>query len=133
MSRSSIANILKQKRKDSGLTVEAVCEALNFYGIELSKNALYNYESGYRQPDADTLMALCDIYQVEDVLHTFGYKNTPSTDESAPGDGVISLDESNHLLSALGLADEVQQLSSDDFAFLSHIMGLVEAWFRKGH
>lgn len=60
-------------------------------------------------------------------------KESPSTDESAPGDGTISLEESNRLLSALGLSDEVQQLSGDDFAFLSHIMGLVEAWFRKGH
>lgn len=58
MSRSGIAETLKSKRKDAGLTVDAVCKRLEEYNIQLSKNTMYNYESGYRQPDADTLMAL---------------------------------------------------------------------------
>ena len=78
MSRSGIAETLKSKRKDAGLTVDAVCKRLEEYNIQLSKNTMYNYESGYRQPDADTLMALCEIYEIADILDTFGYKSKDS-------------------------------------------------------
>ncbi len=82
MSRSSIAETLKSKRKDAGLTVDAVCKRLEEYDIRLSKNSMYNYESGYRQPDADTLMALCEIYEIVDILDTFGYKSKDLSDLS---------------------------------------------------
>lgn len=133
MSRSHIANTLKLKRKDAGLTVEAVCDLLASRGIDLSKNALYNYESGYRQPDADTLMALCEIYRIDDILYTFGYKKSPDVEESTTGERVIPMEVSNKLLEALGLIGEGQELTDDDFAFLTHIIGLLEAWFSKGH
>lgn len=58
---------------------------------------------------------------------------TPSADESAPGDEVISIEESNHLLEALGLIQKGQELSDDDLAFLTHVIGLLDAWFRKDH
>lgn len=79
---------------------------------------------------------------IRSVVHALGYtlddledkpkKNTPHTAEAAPGDGHISLEESNHVLVALGLMKEGQQLSGDDLAFLAHIVGLLEAWFSKG-
>lgn len=35
-------------------------------------------ESGQSQPDADTLLLLCEIYNIDDILGTFGYsENTP--------------------------------------------------------
>ncbi len=58
-------------------------------------------------------------------------KNSPSTAEAAPGEDRISMEESNRLLVALGLIDEGQDLSDDDLAFLEHIIGLLDAWFRK--
>lgn len=82
MSRLGIAETLKSKRKDAGLTVDAVCKRLEEYDIRLSKNTMYNYESGYRQPDADTLMALCEIYEIADILDTFGYKSKDLSDLS---------------------------------------------------
>lgn len=57
-------------------------------------------------------------------------KKSPSTDESAPGNQ-ISLEESNQLLVALGLIQEGEDLSDDDLAFLSHIIGLLDAWFKS--
>lgn len=59
------------------------------------------------------------------------YKNSPSTAEAAPGEGHITLEESNRLLDALGLTREGQDLSDDDLAFLEHIIGLLDAWFDK--
>lgn len=72
MSRERIAQVLKSKRKESALSVEAVAEKLKtLFGIEISAKSLYSYESGHRQPDADLLMALCDVYGITDVMETF--------------------------------------------------------------
>ena len=59
-------------------------------------------------------------------------KKSPSTDEAAPGENVISMEESNRLLEALGLIQKGQDLTDDDLAFLTHIIGLLNAWFGKG-
>ena len=53
--------------------------------------------------------------------------------EAAPGEDHISNEESERLLLALGLIKEGQHLSDDDLAFLTHIIGLLEAWFSKIH
>lgn len=75
MSRERIANSLKQNRKKSKLTVGDVVTRLdNCYSINISEKAMYSYESGHRQPDADTLMAMCEIYEIFDILSEFGYK-----------------------------------------------------------
>ena len=60
-------------------------------------------------------------------------KNSPSTDESAPGENSISMEESNRLLAALGFIKEGDQLSDEDLAFLTHVIGLLDAWFGKSH
>lgn len=61
MSRTGIAGTLKMKRKELGLSIDTVCKQLEKYDISLSKNSMYNYESGYRQPDADTLIFLLAV------------------------------------------------------------------------
>lgn len=141
----SLSVVLKRRRKELGLTLMQIAEQMG-----VAEATVQRWESGnIKSVRYDKIDKLAEVLKVspavlmgwEDCqadnfaedLNGMPEKAPPGTDESAPGDGVISLDESNRLLSALGLADEVQQLSSDDFAFLSHIMGLVEAWFRKGH
>lgn len=57
-------------------------------------------------------------------------EKSPSAEESAPGDRV-TLEESNRLLVALGYIQEGDDLSDQDLAFLSHIIGLLDAWFRS--
>lgn len=83
MSRATIAEALKEHRKSKHLSAAKVIELLKNYEIEISPKSLYSYESGHRQPDADTLMALCDIYEISDILGTFGYKKEESTDVTA--------------------------------------------------
>lgn len=43
------------------------------WGIRLF---IYGWENGQSQPDADTLLLLCEIYQIDDILGTFGYSKT---------------------------------------------------------
>lgn len=109
MSRTGIAGTLKMKRKELGLSIDTVCKQLEKYDISLSKNSMYNYESGYRQPDADTLMALCEIYNIEDILATFGYKKFHGTTESISEKKTINQGR----LSPTLLEQDEQQLIND--------------------
>lgn len=77
MTRSTIAEVLKRHRKALNLSASEVAARLSTYGIDISPKSLYSYESGHRQPDADTLMALCEIYGITNVLVAFGYKEEP--------------------------------------------------------
>lgn len=58
-------------------------------------------------------------------------EKSPSIAEAVPGEGRISIEDSNRLLIALGLIQEGQDLSDDDFSFLSNIVGLLNTWFGK--
>lgn len=128
----------KQKMNQSEL---AIC-------LKISNSTLSQYETGARTPSDDVKVAIADFFGVsvdyllrgveqkekpssKDGDALSGKKNSPGTTEAAPGDARISLEESNHLLIALGLIKEGQQLSVDDLAFLTHIIGLLEAWFSK--
>ena len=124
--------IINTIKKDKGLTNAQISK---MSGITLS--TLDKITSGVNtNPKLDTLQAICSVLGctlndfVDDPVPT---KKSPSTDESAPGENKISMEESNRLLVALGLIEEGQDLSDDDLAFLEHIVGLLDTWFRKGH
>lgn len=61
---SSVAPLLKSKRRELGLSVREVLGKLHEHGIDVSDKTLYGWENGHRQPDADTFLALCGIYQI---------------------------------------------------------------------
>lgn len=122
-----IASTLKKKRKELGMSVNELLTHLKDAGIVVSNKTVYGWESGHRQPDADTFIVLCRILGIESFDET---EKSPSAEESAPGDP-ITLEESNRLLVALGYIQEGDDLSDQDLAFLSHIVGLLDAWFRS--
>ena len=66
MSKQAIAKKLKELRELSGLTQSAV-------GAMFGKayQTVASWESGKSQPDADTLIKLCDLYGVQDIIGTF--------------------------------------------------------------
>lgn len=74
MKNPKIAEILKQCRKMNHLTVMEVSERLKEYGIFAAPKTIYGWESGQTQPTANTLLVLCSMYHIDDVLNTFGYK-----------------------------------------------------------
>ena len=80
MKNEMIAKALKELRKQNNLTVREVVAKLENHSKNVAEKTLYGWESGQSQPDADTLLVLCEIYNVNDILTTFGYcNNTPIT------------------------------------------------------
>ncbi len=121
---------LKAMKEQSGMTTKEIAA-----------------KSGIPEPTLEKLFAGATkdprLATMQQLVHFFGRtlddlddsptetKKSPSTAEAAPGEGHITLEESNRLLDALGLTREGQDLSDDDLAFLEHIIGLLDAWFDK--
>lgn len=68
MTREDIGSILKELRLSSGKTQKEVAEMLG-----RKQQIVGHWETGYSQPDADTLFTLCEIYGVT-VDEAFGFK-----------------------------------------------------------
>ena len=73
MKNPLIAERLKFYRKKNNLTIPEVSKLLSTTQ-PVAVKTIYGWESGHTQPDADTLMRLCCIYHVDDILESFGYK-----------------------------------------------------------
>lgn len=71
--------MLRYYRKLRNMSVSDVAESLAENDINVAIKTIYGWENGTTQPDADTLLFLCKIYGIENILGTFGYK-TPDTD-----------------------------------------------------
>lgn len=106
--------------------------------LGISKGTVNNWVRGNNSPDVDMVPKICKVLGIS-ILDLYSptrfeaqeQKNSPGTAKAAPGEKVISLEQSNQLLVALGLIKEGQELSDDDLAFLAHIIGLLDAWFSK--
>lgn len=66
MDKKSIGQTLRRLRNENGMRPEDVGALLGLSGKTIS-----GYESGQRQPDAETFLRLCDIYHVSDVMSEF--------------------------------------------------------------
>lgn len=77
---SNVAATLKAKRKELNMSVKSVLDALHVNGIEVSDKTIYGWESGHRQPDADTFVVLCQIYGIESLSNI--KKAPPISDEA---------------------------------------------------
>jgi transcriptional regulator with XRE-family HTH domain len=75
MTNNNIGNILRKLRDDKRFTAKKAVNCLYALGFNISEKTLYGYENGIRMPNSDLFMALCTIYEVEDVLGKFGYKD----------------------------------------------------------
>ena len=73
MKNPMIAERLKFYRKKNNLTIPEVAELLS-QDQPVAPKTIYGWESGHTQPDSDTLLRLCFIYHIDDVLEVFGYK-----------------------------------------------------------
>ena len=75
--RTLMAERLKIARLNAHMTVKEAGKALGLGGTTVS-----SWEHLHGQPDADTLVALCDLYGITDINYFYG--RTPSLDpESA--------------------------------------------------
>lgn len=79
MKNPNIGNVLRYYRKLNDLSVNEVSELLTKYDSPAAPKTIYGWENSATQPDADTLMLLCEIYNIENILETFGYKERTSS------------------------------------------------------
>lgn len=75
MKNNLIPKVLKEYRKKNNFSVTDVSLLLKERSISAAPKTIYGWESGQSQPNADTLLTLCEIYNVQNILSTFGYHN----------------------------------------------------------
>lgn len=75
MKNKKIAQVLKYYRKLNNLSVKDVSNLLEQKSLKVAEKTIYGWESSQTQPDADTLLILCDIYNIDNILGTFGYND----------------------------------------------------------
>lgn len=111
MTKQEIGQILKAAREAKGLTQKQVAEQLG-----RRQQIVGHWETGYAQPDANTLFELCDIYGIS-IDEAFGkkkeqldilYISRPTGDEST--------DELRKRLH-----DLIDQLDDEDLRLLSDL------------
>ena len=56
---SDIPNRLKKLRTDKGLTQKQLADSLN-----VSQNAVYNWENGKREPNLDTMKKIAKVFDI---------------------------------------------------------------------
>ena len=120
-------------RKAIGMTQRTLAEKLG-----IAASTLNGYEKGNHKPDSDILIAVSSITgctidyllnRVDGFHDYYGKEKSPALAEAETEE--VSLEETDRLLVALGLIKEGEQLSDDDLAFVGHIVGLLDTWFRK--
>lgn len=73
MKNPKIAEALRYYRKINGYSVNDVAGILTEQKNSVAAKTVYGWENGTTQPDADTLMFLCELYHIPNVLQAFGY------------------------------------------------------------
>ena len=66
--KEQVAAFLYDKRREKKMTGQEVSDKLKMYGIDISKTTIWGYENGVSGPTVPTFIALCKIYEVEDVI-----------------------------------------------------------------
>ena len=100
------------------------------------------YKKGYENTKISTIRKIASAlnvsldYLVDDNIlernfNNAGTQKSPASAEANTGE--ITLEESNNLLVALGYIKPGEQISDEDLSFLEHVIGLLDAWFDKGH
>ncbi len=76
MNHPHIGEVLRDYRKKNHLSVTQVVDILSRkYNMHISPKTLYSWENGKNQPSADSLITLCKLYNITNILKTLGYQN----------------------------------------------------------
>lgn len=68
MKNNQIGKMLKKYRKINALSVtDVVLELSNKYGVTIAEKTIYGWESNQAHPTSDMLIALCDIYKINNI------------------------------------------------------------------
>lgn len=124
---------IKEAREGVGYSQKELAQI-----IGVAQNTFHGYESGKHDPKSDLLIKIAEACGVS-VDFLLGreqmeqQKTPPSAEDSAPEGEKVSFEELHQLLVALGFVRDGQDLSDEDLAFLTHIIGLLDAWFSENH
>lgn len=131
-------------KEDTGIArnIKALREHHNISQVDLAKmldvtdRAISAWETGIKEPRIKNIRKIAELFNIppseimDGNLETY-YKSKTSPAPVKAEVGEITLEETDRLLVALGLIKEGEQISDDDLAFVGHIVGLLDAWFRK--
>lgn len=118
---------LRDARRKAGLTQEQAAQL-----IGVSKSTWAGYEIGNSRPDADKIGAILEALQI-DANTLFEYKESPAQEDAEDSGRVVTMEMSNRLFDILvegGLIQDGSSFTEEDSAFLQHIIGLLDVWFR---
>lgn len=87
--KENIGKLLKAKRQHLGLTVKEVVTMLAILGIEVSEKTIYGWESGRRQPDADTFITICKVYNISDMVEYFSQSTNNQPNDFTPTESAL--------------------------------------------
>ena len=73
---NSIGRTLAQLRKNKKLMQKDISAKLADYGFNVSTKTIYNWEKDVAQPNIQQFLALCEIFDVDDVLWRFSGTHT---------------------------------------------------------
>lgn len=122
---------LVEVRERNGYTRKRLAEELGKPYATITK-----YENGEREAGSGYLISIAEKFNVT-TDYLLGIEDDQSEETKKSPDPAeaeteeVSLEETDRLLVALGLTKEGEQLSDDDLAFVGHIVGLLDTWFRK--
>lgn len=114
--KTKIGLKLRELREQKQLNAKDVASLLHDkYDIEINFKALYSYETGRTFPNTDIFLALCHLYECNDILYTFGYVDKPNAFAISPEDlevikkyHALPSSGQNMILGALGI-DKTKQ------------------------
>ncbi len=109
-----VGAMLKAKRKENKLPVKDVIGKLRSFGIDISDKTLYGWESGHRQPDADTFLTLCKIYGIESIsaIDSTKTQDMPK-DAQVVANDYVSLDEHGKRIVKSVIAEEKRRMNAE--------------------
>ncbi len=73
MKNEQIGRMLRYYRTLRKLSVQTVSDKLKDANLPSATKTIYAWESGRTQPDADRLLYLCKLYEIDDILTESGY------------------------------------------------------------
>ena len=123
-----IGKNVKRYRTELGMDQRTLAAKLG-----VTAGAVSNYENDVSAPKEEVLYKMFEVFNVTpDELFAGCYTETKKSPEpEGAEDGVVSLERATAALVAMGYIREGEQLSDDDLAFLTHVMGLLDAWLSR--
>lgn len=123
----TIPERLVEIREKNGYTRKRLAEEL---GIPYP--TIRNYENGSREPGHSYIMLIAEKFDVSTdyILGIQDEKEKPPEPTEVDSRGEMKMLED--LLVKFGYIQPGQDISDRDAAFLSHLIGLLNAWFEKG-